>query len=176
MARRLLARPAARGVAIGLIVLLVSWMGAAEARAQADRSVPSDLYLAAFGAYYDGEYKDALRGFESEGRGAIKTPQSRWIDSICYETMVGECYYQMGHLQQALEHYTAAVKLYVAFSDWMLRVKFPPAIRPSNARPRVPWGTSTRGARLGQYPTSMLIGQGRIDQKEAVQHGGIVNR
>ena len=85
----------------------------------------------AFSDFYDGDYISALKRFENEGRACIKTAQSRWIDSICYETMVGECYYEMGHLEQALDHYTAAIKLYLAFSDWMSRVQFT-AIRPSS--------------------------------------------
>ena len=66
--------------------------------------------------------------------------------------MVGECYYEMGHLEQALDHYTAAIKLYLAFSDWMIHVQFS-AIRPAGItmRSSVPWGTSTRRAQLGFY-------------------------
>ena len=66
------------------------------------RSIPSPGYDVAFGEFYDGDYRAALDRFTSEGRGAIKTFQSRWIDSICYETMVGECYYEMGHLRRGL--------------------------------------------------------------------------
>ncbi len=149
-------------------------IGGTSARAQSERVVPSLAYHAAFSLLYDGEYRDALDVFKGEGRGAIKTSQSRWIDSICYETMVGECYYEMGHLDQALEHYTAALKLYVAFSDWMLRVKFSPTIQASAVQPRIPWGRSTRRARLGRYPTTMLISQGRIDNNAPFKQGGIV--
>jgi len=148
------------------------WAGSA--RAQAARMVPSMGYHAAFSPFYEGEYKDALDEFRDAGRGAIKTPQSRWIDSICYETMVGECYYHMGHLNQALEHYTAALQLHVAFSDWMIRVNFPPTIRPSATRARIPWGVSSRQARLGFYPREMKITLGRIDQREVIQRGGVV--
>ena len=152
------------------------WLMSAELAAAQDRSVPSAAYHAAFTDFYAGEYKDALDRFRAEGRGSIKTTQSRWIDSICYETMVGECYYQMGHLNQALEHYTAAVQLYVAFSDWMVRVNFPPSLRPSSVGVRIPWGASKRRARLGHYPSSMLISQGRINNNDVVQKGGILQQ
>jgi len=158
------------------VVLAMLVISGTSARAQSERSVPTIAYHAAFTDFYDGEYKDALAEFMAEGRGAIQTPQSRWIDSICYETMVAECYYEMGHLQQALDHYTAAIKLYTAFSDWMIRVKFPPNIQVSAARTRIPWGNSTRQARLGRYPTTMLIGQGKIDQRAVVEHGGVVQQ
>ncbi len=143
-----------------------------------DRTIPSRIYFATFGDFYEGEYDEALRQFQSENRGAIKTPQSRWIDSIAYHTMTGECYYHMGRLPEALEHYTSALQLYVAFSGWMMRVQFPPAIRTASvgARTPVPWGQSTRNSQLGYYPESYLIGQGQIDQSKVVQQGGVVQQ
>src|SRR5262245_36198521 len=60
------------------------------------RSVPPPSYFGTFRAFNEGEYKDALKGFQAEGRGGIKTSTSRWIDSICYHAMSGECYYHMG--------------------------------------------------------------------------------
>ena len=115
---------------------------------------PSNGYYGAFGDFYDGDYDAALKQFIAQGRMGIRSAQSRWIDSICYETMIGECYYEMGHLSEALEHYTFAVQLAVAFPDWMLRVQFP-AIRPAGASTRrgaIPWGTSTRGCRWATSP------------------------
>jgi tetratricopeptide (TPR) repeat protein len=142
------------------------------------RDVPTVSYHVTMTPFYEGDYEDALDEFLAEGRGAIKTAQSRWIDSICYHTMSGECYYHMGELPQALEHYTSALKLFVAYSDWMIRVKFPPAIRASNSGSfkRIPWNPQTRQARLGSYPTSMLIGQGRINNNEQVRRGGVVQQ
>jgi CHAT domain-containing protein len=128
--------------------------------------------------FYDGEYQDALKAFQSEARGAIKSVQSRWIDSICYETMCGECYFQMGHFEKALEHYTAALTLYKSFSDWMIRLQFSPTIRAAGAGARkpVPWGTSSRQSQLGFYPNSVLMGQGQVDLKDVVQQGGVVQQ
>ena len=74
----------------------------------------------------------------------------------------------------ALDHYTAAIKLYVAFNDWMLRVQFPPGIRPYSTNKPCPWGASKRNAKLGHYPSSVLIAQGRLNNNEQIQKGGIV--
>ncbi len=145
------------------------------ARAQM-RERPSLGYFAAFSALHEGEYSDALNGFRHEGGGAIKTPQARWIDSICYEAMVGECYYQMGRLREALDHYTAAVQLYVAYPDWMIRVRFSPMIQPSAAGVRVPWGVSTRRSRPGRYPRSVPVFMGQIDQRAVIERGGVVRQ
>ncbi len=141
------------------------------------RSYPSQGYYVAFNDFYDGDYDNALKRFVIEGKGGIKSGalQSRWIDSICYETMIGECYYEMGHLNEALECYTNAVQLAVAFPDWMMRVSFP-AIRPAGASVRrgVPWGASTRGAKPGLFPQTMLISQGQVDITQQLQQGGVV--
>jgi len=157
----------------GGIIMVAPWSDRAEAQIE-DRTAPSATYHAAFYLFYDGEYKDALRQFQDEWRGAIKTPQSRWIDSICYHTMIAECYYHMGSLDQALEHYNAALRLYLAFPDWMMRVQFPPSVRPMQpgAFRAPPWGATTRRSRPGHFPSTMLIGQGQIDLGPAFFRGG----
>ena len=93
------ARPSGRRRAFGLrfapalvplalaIFMLGPWLR--PAAAQLERHTPTLRYHAAFNEFYEGEYRDALDVYRGEARGAIKTPQSRWIDSICYETMVG---------------------------------------------------------------------------------------
>ncbi|NLY02465.1 MAG: CHAT domain-containing protein [Rhodopirellula sp.] len=140
------------------------------------RAVPPLTYYSAFGDFYDGEYKDALKDFQDEWRGAIKNVQTRWIDSICYHTMMGECYYHMGDLDQALEQYTAALRLYLTFSDWMIRVQFPATIRAdtTNIYRQTPWGVSGRNAQPGQFPTSVLMAQGNIDNNAPFRQGGVV--
>jgi len=140
----------------------------------AGRGVPSNGYFVNFFTLYDGRYRDALSIFQAEGRSAIKTVDSRWIDSICYHTMTGECYYQMGQLPEALEHYDAALNLYVAFYDWMIRVTFPPVVQPSAARVNIPWGQSKRGAFAGRFPSTMPVAQGRLNNNQIVKQGGAV--
>lgn len=142
------------------------------------RVAPTDEYLSHFHRFYQGRYADSLRDFRSDGRGAIKSVTSRWIDSICYHTMSGESYYHMGQLAEALEHYTSALELFVAYPDWMIRVQFPDVVQPAapgQVRP-VPWGKSQRLAKLGRYRSSYLIGQGRINNQEQVQRGGVVQQ
>jgi len=150
--------------------------GRADAQGGGDRLVPPQSYFSIFRDYYDGEYRRALKDFQSEGRGAIKTVASHWIDSISFHTMTGECYYHMGHLPEALEHYTAAIQLYVAFPEWMIRVQFPPTIQPANPGQleRITWGQSGRRATVGHYPDKMLIAQGQLNNAQQVQQGGVV--
>ena len=129
--------------------------GPSAAQAQVgERSIPSFTYHAAFSHLHDGDYNDALEVFRDEGRGAIKTPQARWIDSICYDAMAGECYYQMGRLGEALDYYTAAVELYVAFS----RLDDAGAVSADDSRLEFAWfgslgAPARRRARWDSIPT-----------------------
>ncbi|HEY4760869.1 MAG TPA: CHAT domain-containing protein, partial [Thermoguttaceae bacterium] len=160
------------------LALIVTWLMLQTSPILAqtiERRAPTLTYFASFADFYAGDYRDALNRFQDEARGAIKTPQSRWIDSICYETMVGECFYQMGILDKALVHYSSALEIYVAFSDWMIRVEFPP-IRSAGARKPMPWGASSRQSYLGYYPSSTLISQGRISNNEVIRQGGVVQQ
>ena len=61
-----------------------------------DRTVPRDEYFVALRGYYTGEYRQALSAFKNVANGGIRSTEGRWIDSICYHTMAGECYYHMG--------------------------------------------------------------------------------
>ena len=140
------------------------------------KSIPSFGYQAAFRDLYNGDYLDALKTFRREGRGAIKNAQTRWIDSICYHAMCGECYYQMGRYADALEHYDSAVKLYLAFSNWMTLVKFPATIRPAGVQRPAPWSFGERRIRLGHYPETMLIRQGEVLTEERLRQGGAIQQ
>jgi CHAT domain-containing protein len=164
----------------GCLILGMAWLTplATAAPLGSERSVPTTSYFAAFGYLCDGDYPDALKSFQSEGRSAIKNAQSRWIDSICYEAMCGECYYQMGILDKALNHFTAALELYKAYPDWMTKVRFEPAIRAAGAGARkvVPWGASSSQAPLGNFRPSELISQGQVNMSDVIQRGGVVQQ
>jgi len=138
-------------------------------------STPSTRYYMIFGKLYDGDYRDAADGFEDETRGAIRIGQARWIDSICYETMLSETYYQMGYPEEALKRNENALTLLDALSDWMIRVKFPGQIMPmATTTTPCPWGTRTRRSTLGHFPSSMVIQGGRLNNNNIVQQGGVV--
>ncbi len=126
------------------------------------RTVPTSAYHTAFTDFYDGDYRAALERFRSEARGAIKTVNARWIDSICYETMIGECNFQIGANAEANEHYAAALNLFLAHSTWFSSV-VPKQIHPANAgRQRPPWQNRNLLAPLGQLDPVMLISLGQL--------------
>jgi tetratricopeptide (TPR) repeat protein len=161
-----------------LVVLAITCGGgilASSAQAQlGERGIPSRLYHDAFLPFYEGEYTLALKRFEAEGRGCIKVGSTRWIDSICYETMVGECYYEMGMFNDALEHYSRALKLYLASPNWMVQVQFPATIRPSNKRVAIPWAARPPMGKFGHYPETLLIAQSYIGLAPKAIGGGFM--
>ncbi len=120
---------------------------------------PSPVYYSGLTMFYDGQYREAARTFQSAARGGWKSAQSRWVDSICYETMWGECFFQTGDLATAVQHYTAALELMKQYPDWLTKCQFASTIRPAPpaARRLVPWGASKRQSVLGLYPKSVGI-------------------
>ena len=143
------------------------------------RTVPTDFYFGVLGNLYSGDYRDALDGFQSCLRSGVKNGTNFWIDSICYHTMCGECYFQMGQFAPALDHYNKALQLFTAFNDWMIPVHFTPGINPLSQQPAtrlVPWGRTQRQSVLGSFSDTVLIRQGRIDQSAVVQRGGVVQQ
>jgi CHAT domain-containing protein len=138
-------------------------------------TTPTQNYFGGFVPFFDGDYRTAVETFLAEGRSAIKTVNARWIDSICYHTMSGECFYHMGDFPKALEHYSSALTLISQYSQWMLRVQFPMTIQAASpaAYKSVPWGASTRGAKIATFH-SMLIGMGQLDNYTPSVQGGVI--
>jgi tetratricopeptide (TPR) repeat protein len=138
------------------------------------REYPGPDYYRAMFEYQDGEFRSALREFQFAGKSGIRTTEGRWVDSICYHTMAGECLFQMGELGRALEQYTHALNLLVAHRHWMLRVEFQnPTQDDRSSRRPLTWGASRRGTRLGRFPTKYPILQGRPDNERVIQQGGV---
>jgi tetratricopeptide (TPR) repeat protein len=176
-----------RAFALGLIAVLLSLGSPGHVQAQVlipgagvavggpAQQIPSQIYFNAMPAYHNGQYRDTLALFVSESRSGIRNSSSQWIDAIAYYTMAGEGYYQLGQNKLALEQYDAALKLYVAYSDWMMRIQFPPSIAAAvNPVRATPWGQSKRGAAVGAFQDTYLIGQGQLDQSQVVQRGGVI--
>lgn len=124
------------------------------ARSQA---VIKPVYFAAMEALNRGRYKQATDGFKQAGRNAIRFGNQRWVDSICYYTMLGEALYRQGQLDEARNYFEAALSIYLQNADWMLRMKYPPVIAPKRT-PRAPsWARSPRTFVLGNFPEVFSI-------------------
>ncbi len=145
------------------LLALFSLLGPLDRLAFGQRgSYPGPAYQVAFGPYSDGDYASAAKAFREAARSGVRSTEGRWIDSICYHTMIGENLYRMGEHAQALDQYTSALQLFMVHRNWMLRVEFPQVISPlqRRIRPDISWGVSKRSPRPGQFPRIMLILQG----------------
>jgi tetratricopeptide (TPR) repeat protein len=158
---------------------LVALGCASPALAQLGKSVPHDGYFRGFSLYYDGQFEDAREYFRESAHGGFASTEGRWIDAICFHTMIGECHYQQGNLAEALDQYSSAVKLFLVHRDWMLRAEMPPNIEPeAGIKTTITWGKSTRATKIGQfgpYGGRYNLIQGSLDGGAgAVAKGGVV--
>jgi len=122
--------------------------------------VPGIEYWVARGTYYDGDYVSARKQFQDAAKSALIGVDGRWVDSACYHTMIGECYYELGDLTQALDQYSSALKMFLAYQNWMLQVEFPQGLDPSQPSVPISWGTPTRTTRFAKYPPRYSLMQG----------------
>lgn len=156
---------------------IVNRSASAQTGGAARQNVPTDAYFVYLQSLYAGDYAGALQNFQICLRGAVKNGSNFWIDSICYHTMCGEAYYQMGQYVPALDHFNSAVTLALTFNDWMIPVRFQAitAMQPQSVHP-VPWGQSERQLVIGNFPDTAVIRQGKIDQTSVVMRGGVVQQ
>lgn len=149
---------------------------ASSVNAQLGEEVPSRAYYVAVQAFYSGEYREAEQAFRQETRRGIRTVQARWIDSICYHSMLGEVYFNQGRNPQALAEFDQACQLMLTYPNWLLRVKFNQPPRPDGTRSRrvPPWGQSSRHFVLGQFSNTEQVLVGQLDNSRALQTGGVV--
>lgn len=151
---------------------------AAPAVAQLGRSHPGPGYFTALDEIHAGEFRRAERGMRNEIRTAVKTIDSRWIDSIIYATGHGEALYQQGRLREALAEFDAAIDQFLAEADWLRRLKFQQKPREDTAIPRrLPgWARVSRPIAYANMPRSFLYGFGQVNNSQAYQQGGVVQQ
>lgn len=144
-------------------------------------SLPSPAYYSGFIPFYSADYGDALKQFERGANSALKLgPDARFMDSACYWTMAGECYYHMGNFPEAIGYYEQALELLLthARGDWAQRIgPQPNQIQVSNSavqRAAVNWHRSTRGSAIANVPNSFPVFFGRLDPAAALFEGGVV--
>lgn len=158
---------------LGLIYPLLQ--APAAAQVADNRAIPRQSYYLAFEPFANGDYRTATKAFQAASRDAIRDVNGRWADSICYHAMAGECFYQLGALNEALSQFDTALSLYLANSQWMRQVEFPDGIDASSRSTAVPWGTSTRRPIVGEIPDRFPCMIGDIRPEGAVLQGGVVD-
>ena len=158
---------------LGLTVL------AADARAQNGqvREYPPPQHYAAMNIFNAGNFQDAAKAFQQASLSGVRSTEGRWVDSVCYYAMIGECQYQMGALDQANASFEAALNLFLQHSNWMLRVDFP-NLEPDRSalQPLINWGTTARNAVPARFTGRYQILTGRLDNSRVLSEGGVIAR
>ncbi len=135
--------------------------------------VLSPTYYRTIAQMYDGDYANALAGFENEYLGSIKIGTTRWLDSVCFLSMQGECHLRMGNLAKAAEAHGNALQLYLYYTQWMLNVQFPPQVQSSQPT-KFPWGMRAPGSKIARLPETLLMQQGQPVTQNSLLKGGPV--
>ena len=158
-----------------LAAAMLALLAASTAVAQLGDEIPHASYYAASQAIYTGEYRTAARELGRETQRGIHTPQTRWIDSVCYYAMFGEVLYHQGRNAEALAQFDEACQILLAYPNWMLQVRFQqnPRVDANRAR-RVPtWGRSQRTFVIGQFSNTEQVLVGDLDAQRTLQTGGV---
>lgn len=148
----------------------------ASASGQAQQ-LPHRSYYNGFAELYEGDFRSALRRFNSEFRSAFQMGDARYVDSVCILTMIGECHYRVGDYQTALRMYNDALELYVGLDRqrWQSNIQLPDIIQADTSaiqRARITWGRSQRNAQISNVPDNISVLRGRLDASRAFEQGG----
>ncbi|MCC7086117.1 MAG: CHAT domain-containing protein [Pirellulales bacterium] len=161
--------------AMVVVAILLAATASAPAQLINGPGIPSAGFQPGLELLADGQYREALGIFNTELQLAHRVGQTRFIDSICYYAMIGECNYRLGNLPAALDNFAAALQIYRQYPDWMIRVKFSefPQVQALSNPVVVPWGRSNRGSHPGNFSQKLNLQVGSLaDVNNTVQRGG----
>lgn len=149
------------------------------ARAQQTRSMPAAEYFTPFPEFYRGNYRVAANAFRRLENSAYKFGTLRFLDSICYWTMLGECNFHAGNYADAVRFYEQGLELYLVYcqKNWQTRIQGSSPIQVDNNalnRARINWGTSGRTALIPRMPNSFSFLFGQLDAELRLQEGGVL--
>lgn len=167
---------------MSMVICLVTFAVDSDLAAQLSNQLPSQntYNQAVFAEFYRADYKDAERQFRRGYNTAYRLGNRRYLDSVCFLTMIGECHYHVGNYSEAVTSYEEALKLYLSYQTerWQSRLKIPPSIQPDQnayTSARITWGTSNRRAVAARIPTTFGVEFGNRDSSRAFTEGGRVD-
>ncbi|MEO0530814.1 MAG: CHAT domain-containing protein [Planctomycetota bacterium] len=141
-------------------------------------SYPGQRYFAALDELHSGDFRRAERIMRTELRTAVKSVDSRWLDSICYGAGLGEALYQQGRLEESLAQFDGVLDLFLGQAAWMRQISFRQTPREdvSLARRLPPWVRRSQPVTYADVPRSFLYQFGRLDNSAAAQQGGTIQQ
>ena len=139
-----------------------------------DSTVPRQSYDLAETTLARGNYQESLKIAVKDYQGAMRFGGQRWIDSIASASLVGECHYELGNLQEAFIAYEDAMRLAVMSGDWLMSVQFPNQRLQRQRKAAVAtWGRSSRNAMPASFPEVVTVRIG-TDIEQVLKEGGVL--
>ncbi|MDR0326766.1 MAG: CHAT domain-containing protein, partial [Planctomycetaceae bacterium] len=122
---------------------------------EAFNEAPSRHYLNnTLPSFYLGNFNDTLRFLQDDLQHATRIPLNnqgffRWLDSLCYWSLQGECHFQLANYDESLRAFNTALQIYFDQSDWLRSIQ----VNQPGQAPRIPlaWGTSVRPGSIGDF-------------------------
>lgn len=143
----------------------------APAAAQNNKRLPSNRDPVPQGEYYmvyvrldEGELAEALKFANDALRGSPKGANGRYIDAICYHVAIGESLYKQGRFADALQQYDNALRQFLLWPQWPLKVDWTPAqqIR-TQQQVNIPWGrTSRQNVQIANLGDTQVMNRGGL--------------
>ncbi|MEE2641377.1 MAG: CHAT domain-containing protein [Planctomycetota bacterium] len=162
-----------------LLFLLFLVGGGTNLQAQfAQNSLPQGQYYTGLQAFDAGKFQTAEKLFLKASSGyKLGTAQGSqlWVDAVCSFTMAGECHYQVGNFDRAIELYRDALDVYLANAGWLQRVTFPATLQRDEsavAQARINWGTTRRTGAIARVKNMQVL-FGDPNAQNAIQNGGV---
>ena len=142
------------------------------------QQLPHRGYYTGFAPLYEGDFKAALRRFNSEFRSAFRVGDARYLDSVCILTMIGECHYRVGDHETALQRYNDALTLYLGLESqrWQANIRLPSIIQTDTSaiqKARVTWGNSLRNAKISNVPDTISVLRKQLANGLALEGGAL---
>lgn len=82
---------------------------------------PNDYYYRALEVYRTGELDRAMDAFDFAIGRTRRDVNGHWIDAIPVYAMLGECQYQQGDLEGAMQSFDIALKIVIRYRGWLQR-------------------------------------------------------
>ncbi len=134
------------------VLFFVAFASCGTVLAQSVSDAPRSEYYFARELYEAGRLVDAAEGFKVALSRSFKVQEQSWIDSIPSHVMLGEAYFHLGKVVAAMEHYDAALMIFLNNANWIEQIK---ATEPGPLESKlkgVNWFALSRAIQLAALP------------------------
>ncbi len=137
-----------------IAIVIASWQSV---RGQSVSDAPRSEYYFARELYEAGRLVDAAEGFKIALARSFKVQEQAWIDSIPSHVMLGEAYFQSGKVLAAMEHYDAAITIFLNHPNWIEQIRAVESGGLESKTKGVNWFSLSRNIQLAAVPDAAQL-------------------